>query len=1411
MTHGRNGTCPPAPRDAAELYLELGLAPIRVPHKSKNPGYGGWQDVRATAADLDRLFPRGRASNLGILNGAPSANHHDADLDCPEAIAAAGPLLPPTGWVFGRTSARRAHHIFHTDRPLGRAQLTFTDLDEKMLAELRGTGGMTVYPPSTHEGTGEPITWDVFTEPAEVRLDDLQRDVARVAAAALIARHWPAKGGRDRAAMALSGGLTRAAWAAEDVSRFIEAVATAACDDELRMRAGKPDGTARRLEDGKHVYGWPMLAELLGPRGTEVVQRVRQWLGLRSAAAGTGVRRAINILPYRPFPVAALPTPLRDYVEHGSRALRCDPTFIALPAMAVCAGLIGDSRAVRLRPTWVEPCVIWAILVSGSGTMKSPGYKLVVNPVWDLQHRQRLEDLEALEKYKRELKQADGDDSGLAKPVRRYVIVSDTTIERLAQILEDNPRGVLVAREELSAWLGSFARYKAQKGSSDVPNWLELHGAGTISYERKTGDRPSVFIRRALASVTGTIQPEVFRGALANRDLMNSGLIARMLPAMPDRRKKVWTEEEVDPDVEQAYLGLIGDLHRLEGDTRDGGGRMPHVLRLSPEAREAFITFYKEWAEEQAGAEGEMASALAKLEAYAARLALVHHVVTHVHLGTDDLGPIGRGSVEAGVALCRWFAYEARRIYAVLAESDEQTAVRRLVEFIRARGGEVTARDVQRSNQRKYPSADDAEAALEGLAQGGLGAWESRPSTERGGTPYQAFKLSCVTCDTTDTTLTDSLDDEDGPPPPVCDRTGDRTPPAPQNPNVWEGSVGCVTRHTQPSREQLDPGEGKHAEGGCVTQSEGGCVTQPEEPAAGTPEAPSTYLLVRDQEGLQAVAAALDNSAVAGLDVETTGLDSRTDEVRLLSLSLENLDGDRFSYLIDCSAVDPRPLWGRLAEKGLVAHNAAFDLAFLAEMGFTPAGPVHDTLLLARLLVAGTYEKCDLAAVVQREVGQTLDKAEQRSNWSGPLTDGQLRYAARDVEVLVPLHQALTAKVRQAKLEEVARIETRALPAFTWLGRSGIAFDSGAWGALAAEAEAALREATEGLDRAAPPRPDRLEGQDGWDWDSTLQVKRAFAAVGVELDSTEDEVLSGVDHPMAALLREHRAARRRVSNYGADWNKAVADDGRIYAGWIQLGSRAGRTSCRTPNLQQVPRDGRYRRCFVAPPGRVLVKADYSQLQLRIAAKIADEKAMLDAYARGEDLHTRTARQITGKAEVTKADRQVAKALNFGLLFGMGAQRLQESAKSEYGVDMTLEEARDYRRAFFEAYPGLARWHRRQGNSKAAECRTLAGRRRLLDDKTPHYTDRLNSPVQGTEADGAKLAMALLWERRDQCPGAVPVIFNHDEIVVECDEGQKEAAAGWLRRAMLDGMAPLTAPVPVEVEVTIAASWGGEKA
>src|SRR5262249_47323299 len=146
----------------------------------------------------------------------------------------------------------------------------------------------------------------------------------------------------------------------------------------------------------------------------------------------------------------------------------------------------------------------------------------------------------------------------------------------------------------------------------------------------------------------------------------------------------------------------------------------PYLLSFTKDARERWVRFYNEWAKRQAESEGEIAASLSKLEGFAARFALLHHVVTLVHLEVDDRREVGVRSVEAGITLCRWFADEAARIYAMLAETEQERNERRLVEYIEGRGGSVTARDLQRANKKKYPTAEDADAALNGLVEAGI-------------------------------------------------------------------------------------------------------------------------------------------------------------------------------------------------------------------------------------------------------------------------------------------------------------------------------------------------------------------------------------------------------------------------------------------------------------------------------------------------------------------------------------------------------------------------------------------------------------------------------------------------------------------------------------------------------------------
>jgi DNA polymerase-1 len=570
------------------------------------------------------------------------------------------------------------------------------------------------------------------------------------------------------------------------------------------------------------------------------------------------------------------------------------------------------------------------------------------------------------------------------------------------------------------------------------------------------------------------------------------------------------------------------------------------------------------------------------------------------------------------------------------------------------------------------------------------------------------------------------------------------------------------------------------------------------------------YFLVTDLAELATVSSAVEESSSVGLDLETTGLDPRADRIRLLSVSVDTVDGGRFAYLVDCNRLDPSPLFPALTGATLVGHNLAFDLGFLARLGFRPGKAVRDTMLLSQVLYAATHTKGTafikhgLKDCFERELALKLDKDQQDSVWSGSLSPQQLAYAANDVDVLAPLHAALTAKLTDAGLQQAADLECRALPTVVWMAGQGVPFDRARWQALTATAAADSPRLAAELDSMAPEKPDGLFGGK-WNWDSPEQVKQALALVGCPVESTADDVLAGLDNSLANLLRDYRDARKRETTYGLEWaSKHVKADGRIYAKWSQLGATSGRMACGEPNMQNLPR-GEYRKCFRAPTGRVLVKADYSQIELRIAAKVSGDDALLEAYQRGDDLHTLTAKHVLDIQEVTKQHRQLAKAVNFGLLYGMGAKAFRVYARTNYGVELTEAEAEQYREAFFRAYPGLRRWHRSMGKLPV-DSRTLTGRRVL---KVERFSEKLNMPVQGTGADGLKLALALLWDRRDEVPGAVPIMAVHDELVIEAPEEHGEKAKAWIKQAMLDAMTPLVAPVPVVIEVTVARTWGGD--
>ena len=581
------------------------------------------------------------------------------------------------------------------------------------------------------------------------------------------------------------------------------------------------------------------------------------------------------------------------------------------------------------------------------------------------------------------------------------------------------------------------------------------------------------------------------------------------------------------------------------------------------------------------------------------------------------------------------------------------------------------------------------------------------------------------------------------------------------------------------------------------------------EPGSGIP---MEHHLIADPGRLADVASDLAPAAQDGiaLDVETYGedrLNPRKGEIRLLQL--QRKDGTPWIVDLKSAGYDLGPVAEVLSRAVLVIHNAAFDLGFLrAKCGLRADGRIVDTLTASRLLTAGTNLPNDLGAIVSRHLGVEIPKTLGKSDWGGMLFEDQLDYAARDVVHLHALRDILREQLTSAGLGAVWRLEEEVLHVVVDLTASGFAVDV-----------ERLRSIQYRERRQAETFAKKLQDRLGRDLNvaSPKQLTTALRNAGISVDATDIETVRGIgDQDLVEAIVGYREAEK-LAQQAQSLLEAV-HEGRIHAGYDSTGTATGRFSCKRPNLQNVAR-GELRECFIAPEGRSLVVSDYSQIELRLAAHIAKDARMVQAFKDGEDLHAITASNVLGVPadKVSKADRQTAKAVNFGLLYGAAARGLMRYAKGQYGVEMSEGQAREIRDKFFRTYAGLARWHKDSMDAarrkSTTEARTLLGRRRLLPDlgskrgEWGRFTDLVNTPVQGTAADGLKAALVSLHRRLPSDARIVSTV--HDEVVVECPEDAASEVLAMMEGCMVEALGGLD--VPVGAEGGMGRTWGGAKA
>jgi DNA polymerase-1 len=592
----------------------------------------------------------------------------------------------------------------------------------------------------------------------------------------------------------------------------------------------------------------------------------------------------------------------------------------------------------------------------------------------------------------------------------------------------------------------------------------------------------------------------------------------------------------------------------------------------------------------------------------------------------------------------------------------------------------------------------------------------------------------------------------------------------------------------------------------------------------------TSYQVIKTPEELRKAVESLTAHQAIGLDTETTELDPYTGRLRLIQLAtpdgvvIVDLDafsnGDR-SDLRNTPALAPLRNLLAASRPIKIAHNAKFDAKFIKHTLGTDLGGLFDTLLASQLIGAGDIEeRHGLGTVAERYLNEVVDKTERLSNWNFELSEAQLQYAARDAAILVPLRDKLRERLLSESLRDVAELEFNCIMVVADIELTGFYMHKDRWleqlaivekrrAQLSDELQDVLAEESSQGTLFGGPQRDEIN------LDSHQQLTKALERLGINVpDSTRNWKLQplAAEYPIIGTLLEYRTVQKALTSYGQNMIDLInPTTGRLHADFRQIGAPTGRFSCTNPNIQQVPHAVEYRRCFSGHPvGRKLIIADYSQIELRILAEFSGDQGFTKAFNSGVDLHRVTAAEVFNVAvdQVTREQRDFAKRLNFGVVYGLGAQRFAMMTGS------SVSEAENILRKYFATYRGLDTYLHEAADRAVRERQARTGSGRLVrfrydeqDRQQISMTKRngKNTPIQGTSADILKRALRLLKdELRDTNAHIVNII--HDEIVVEADASEAEEVARRVERAMCAAGEEYLKTVPVKVETEIADEW-----
>lgn len=445
--------------------------------------------------------------------------------------------------------------------------------------------------------------------------------------------------------------------------------------------------------------------------------------------------------PVEPFPVEALPDCFIPFVSEAAEALCCPVDFIAVPLIALAGAAIGTTRVVLVKQGWTESASLYAAIVGRPGDKKSPALELAQEPLTEQQKELKNEWQKELEEYeikysewqaeheqwKKAIKKGNAgiEPKEPQKPAMKRTYTSDTTVEALAALMAENPRGLALIRDELAGWVLSLNQYRSGKGA-DKQFYLSVYSGKPMPIDRK-GAEP-IFLERTFLTVCGGIQPDLLNELTDERG-REEGFIHRILFTYPEPVPQKWTDAIISKTARERVRNVFKELFRLAHNYDENMEPVPVAVPLSTKARETFKEWYEEHQQEidSPGFQDNLRGPWAKMPGQLARIALIIHLCRQAANETDSQ-EIGEETIIRAAAITQYFKSHTRKVYRRLHENVEDKKVRRTLTWLKKHGrAGVKPRDILSYKVGGCKDMNEAKAILDKLVKRGLGEWVAPP------------------------------------------------------------------------------------------------------------------------------------------------------------------------------------------------------------------------------------------------------------------------------------------------------------------------------------------------------------------------------------------------------------------------------------------------------------------------------------------------------------------------------------------------------------------------------------------------------------------------------------------------------------------------------------------------------------